>query len=241
MKTSKRENIEKEVIKFLEEHPQGARYSEIINHLKNKFPNYPNGTIVGGFRNTFLQNDEIEKIGRGLFQLKKFQNQTTKQTTNSNIKEEDFYQPFADWLVNDIEECTNAIPLGGNLFQDKWGTPDVIGIRESKRSDIIQIPTEVVSAEIKTNTNQLITSFGQACSYKLFSHKVYLAIPKQSPQQDISRIDSLCLIFGIGLVLFDKENPNNPKFEIRARAIKTDPDIFYTNKYLKKIEGKLFK
>jgi len=92
---------------------------------------------------------QIEKIDRGLFQLKKFQNQTTKQATNSNIKEEDFYQPFADWLVNDIEECTNAIPLGRNLFQDKWGTPDVIGIRESKRSDIIQLPTEVISAEIK--------------------------------------------------------------------------------------------
>src|SRR6266849_6634974 len=53
-------------------------------------------------------------------------------------KEEDFYQPFADWLVNEMEECTKAIVLGGNRFRDKWGTPDVIGKRESKRSDIIQ-------------------------------------------------------------------------------------------------------
>ena len=43
------------------------------------------------------------------------------------IKEEDFYNSFADWLVNDMEECTKAICLGGNLFKDKWGTPDVVG------------------------------------------------------------------------------------------------------------------
>jgi len=48
------------------------------------------------------------------------------------IKEEGFYKPFADWLVNEVEECTRAIPLGGNLFRDKWGTPDVIGKRESQ-------------------------------------------------------------------------------------------------------------
>jgi hypothetical protein len=32
--------------------------------------------------------------------------------------------------------------LGGSRFKDKWGTPDVIGIREPKKSDIIQYPTE---------------------------------------------------------------------------------------------------
>lgn len=29
------------------------------------------------------------------------------------------------------------------------GTPDVVGVRESKRSDIIQFPTEIVVGEIK--------------------------------------------------------------------------------------------
>jgi hypothetical protein len=33
--------------------------------------------------------------------------------------------------------------------RDKWDTPDVIGKRESKRSDIIQAPVEIVSAGIK--------------------------------------------------------------------------------------------
>jgi hypothetical protein len=36
-----------------------------------------------------------------------------------------------------LEECTKAIQLGGNTFKDKWGTPDVIGKRESRKSDKI--------------------------------------------------------------------------------------------------------
>lgn len=87
------------------------------------------------------------------------------------IKEEDFYVPFGEWLKNDIEDVTDAIPLGRNKFKDKWGTPDVIGKREPRRSDIIKGATEIVSAEIKTDSAQLVTAFGQACAYKLFSHK----------------------------------------------------------------------
>lgn len=156
------------------------------------------------------------------------------------ITEEDFYQSFADWLVNELEECTKAMPLGGNKFKDKWGTPDVIGKREPRRSDIIKAPTEIVSAEIKAETKDLITAFGQACSYKLFSHKSYIVVPKDSSQDDISKLDALCLIFGIGLVLFDSSNVNDPQFDIRVRPTKHDPDMFYVNKYMKMIEKDLF-
>lgn len=52
--------------------------------------------------------------------------------------------------------------------------------------DPIKAHPEIVSVEIKTDTNQLITAFGQACAYKLFSHKVYLVIP--NAEQDVGRI-----------------------------------------------------
>jgi len=107
------------------------------------------------------------------------------------IKEVDFYEPFARRLVDELEECTKAIPLVGNKFKDKWGTPDVIGKREPRRSDIVKALTEIVSAEIKADTRDLITAFGQSCSYKLFSHKSYLVIPKNSPESDISKLDAL--------------------------------------------------
>ncbi|MBL0274174.1 MAG: hypothetical protein IPQ06_14180 [Chitinophagaceae bacterium] len=40
--------------------------------------------------------------------------------TIEKIKEEDFYEPFAEWITNDLEECTKAIALGGSKFKDKW-------------------------------------------------------------------------------------------------------------------------
>ena len=156
-------------------------------------------------------------------------------------QEEAFYHPFADWLQNDLEDVTKAIPLGGNRFKDKWGTPDVIGKRDSKPSDIIKPPVEIVSAEIKTNTSQLITAFGQACAYCLFSHRSYLVVPSQAAPEEISRLDSLCQVFGIGLVLFDAVNPEDPKFEIRTRPRKQEPDAHYINKYMKEIESELFR
>ena len=125
--------------------------------------------------------------------------------------------------------------------RDKWGTPDVIGIREPRRSDIIKPPTEIVSAEIKLDVAGLITAFGQACSYKLFSHKSYIVVPQNSSEEDIARHDSLARIFGIGLVLFNPLTPKSPDFRIRARAAREEPDMFYVNKYLKLVEDELFK
>jgi hypothetical protein len=52
-------------------------------------------------------------------------------------------------VVKELEECPKAIAVGGAVFRDKWGTPNVIGIREPKKSDIVKFPTEIVSAEVK--------------------------------------------------------------------------------------------
>jgi hypothetical protein len=61
----------------------------------------------------------------------------------TQVSEEDFFAPFAEWIKNELEECTKAIPLGRNKFKDKWGTPDVLGIRKSKAGDIL--PSVVTS------------------------------------------------------------------------------------------------
>jgi hypothetical protein len=63
-----------------------------------------------------------------------------------------------------------------------------------------------------------------------------LVIPKDARGTDIKRIESLCLKFGVGLILFDRNNKENPEFEILTRAAKSEPDYFYLNKYLKLIE-----
>ncbi len=190
--------------------------------------------------------EKVYKPARGLFRHKQFREEGVGEEehipslVSPHVSEEDFYQPFADWLVNELEECTKAIPLGGNKFKDKWGTPDVIGIREPRKSDIIKPSTEIVSVEVKLDAANLITAFGQACSYKLFSHKSYVVIPSDSLEEDIARLDALCRIFGIGLILFDRTKPEAPDFEIRVRAAKHEPDMFYTNKYMRFVEEDLF-
>jgi len=242
------EKIKDKAFELLKDNPDGLRYSELVKFISENDEKLNRNTINGSIWNLDSQFPEkVYKPSRGLFRLIEFKDPETDELRKEvqpkeakKIKEEDFYEPFSNWLQNDIEDVTHSIPLGGNRFKDKWGTPDVIGKKESKRSDIIQAPVEIVSAEIKTETNQLITAFGQACAYKLFSHKCYLVIPKQSSQDEVARLDSLCQLFGIGLVLFNVENPNTPDFIIRVRPNKHEPDFFYTNKYMSRIEKELF-
>jgi hypothetical protein len=249
--SAQREKIIKQVREILENSPKGIRYADLIRGISEALPDVKINTIHGTIWNLKQKIDrgEVKDIvapERGLYILQKYykeegygESEEIKKT--EEIKEEDFYKLFADYLVNDLEECTKAIPLGGNRFQDRWGTPDVIGTYRVFGIGHIQPPTEVISAEIKTDVNQLITSFGQACSYKLFSHKVYLVIPRDSRMVDIKRIEALCLKFGIGLILFNKNNKENPEFEILTRAMKSEPDYYYLNKYLKLIDDDIAK
>jgi hypothetical protein len=54
------------------------------------------------------------------------------------------------------------------------------------------------------------------------------------------RFLSLCSIFGIGLVLFDNATPNDPKFAVKVRPYRHEPDMFYVNERAKMIEHELF-
>lgn len=252
MKTKKvTERIKDKAFEILNLHPKGLRYSELRNKIQETDLTFNGNTINGSIWNLDITFPEkVYKPSKGLFRLLVYKDQESEiplqvvvaaiQQAVSKIKEEDFYVPFVDWLKNEIEDVTHAIPLGGNVFKDKWGTPDVIGKKESRRSDVIKGPTEIVSAEIKTDTTQLITAFGQVCAYKLFSHKAYLVVPKQAADEEVSRLDSLCQIFGIGLVTFDATKPSNPDFRIRVRPSRHEPDLFYTNKYMVRIEKELF-
>jgi hypothetical protein len=240
---TKREIIINKTKEILENSPNGIRYADLIRNLNDTLPDIKLKTIYGSFHDFQQKIDrgdikDVIRPERGLYVLRKFlkEGKLEEETAKTGIKEEDFYEIFSKYLVNDLEECTKAVPLGGNKFQDAWGTPDVIGTYRILGISQIQPPVEVISAEIKTDVSQLIKAFGQSCSYKLFSHKVYLVIPKDARGVDIKRIESLCLKFGIGLILFNKKDKKNPEFEILTRAVKTEPDYFYLNKYLRLIE-----
>lgn len=237
------EDIRREVVEFLKKQNSTVKYKQVVKYLKDQFPDIQESTIhayMHKIRKKVENGDinEIVLVDRGLYQYNnanESQNFEFQEITQRSIREEEFYEKFANYLENELEECTGTIVLGGNIFGDKWGTPDVLGVYKFQETDPIKPPLEIVSAEIKIDTNQLITAFGQACAYKTFSHKVYLVVPEQA-EADLSRIESLCMRFGIGLIIFDKNNPQDPNFKIRTRALKSDPDYYYVNKYIQKLD-----
>lgn len=237
-----REKIVLLCIRALTENPSGLRFAEIFRFVKtNLDPNIKQTNIPANLvKLVEISNGKITKVDKGFYQLTvNFGNSMHEEIISlplsKKITEQDFYQPFADWLVSELEDCTKTEVVGGATFGDKWATPDVIGVLKSKPSDIFKFEHEIVAAEIKISGGEsLITALGQACSYRLFAHRSYIVVPKQANKSDLDRLDSLCLLFGIGFVVFDVEHPENPDFLIKTRALTHKPDMFYLNHYLGK-------
>lgn len=55
-------------------------------------------------------------------------------------------------------------------------------------------------------------------------------MPRLMSEEDFTRKEALSMLFGIGLVVFDL-NPMMPNFEIRVRAQRFLPDMFYVNEF----------
>jgi len=117
-----------------------------------------------------------------------------------------------------------------------------LGIYKASKRDVIQFQPEIISAELKIDYRDPITAFGQAISYRLFSSKVYLVEPSTISPEDLDRVEALCILFGLGLILFDLDK-SKPNYRIRVRAQKHIPDMFYANEIadrLYEINKKLF-
>lgn len=240
---SRSEMIRNKAVELLKNHPDGYRYADLHRELVKIFPEFPINTIQGSTWNLDdIRSEEIYKPSRGLFKYKfdegrieEFENlKHQKSEKELRVKEEDFYQSFAEWIKNELGECTEAIALGGNSFGKKWGTPDVLGVYKASKRDVIQFQPEVVAAEMKIDYRDTITAFGQAISYRLFSSKVYLVEPTTITPEDLDRIEALCILFGIGLILFEL-NKTKPNYRIRVRAQRHIPDMFYVNELADKL------
>ena len=254
---SMEQDLRDEALKILEKYPEGLRLKDLRMQLHERLPSINVNTIRGAIWDLDkTSNGQIIKQTRGIFILKKYYNSDIGTSDRSSEKiaipesdsqstqfgEGEFYQKFAEYLMTGISECNSAVPFGDSRGGPKWGNPDVIGWFDIGKAIFTQNP-EIVSGELKIDSSwdKIVTGFGQACSYLLFSHKSYLAVPKQIKEGDRSRIESLCIIFGIGLIYFDKTNPKDPKFELRNRALRHEPNILYINERAKEINDALTK
>jgi hypothetical protein len=220
---------------IVESQPEGIRYGQLIAAILDEYPTTPRNTVQGSIWNLDVHYpSEIHKPSRGVFmsvaEEVAARERPPEPRVASRVTEEAFYEPFADWLQNDVGDASEAMPLGGSSFRSKWGTPDVIGIYKPKPSDRIKFPLEIISAEIKVEPGAPVVAFGQAVAYRLFSAKTYIVMPETMTEPDLERLEALCMLFGVGLVLF-KLNPRQPLFSIRMRAQRFSPDMYFVNKF----------
>jgi hypothetical protein len=230
------QQIRERARKIVAESPGGIRYGELLKRILAESPETPSNTIQGSIWNLAeMFPAEITKPSRGLFKPtgsteEVAEPEEARRVPGTRIREVDFYEPFAEWLKNDLDEVTVSASLGGAGLKTKWGTPDVVGIYKPLASNLIKFPLEVVSAEIKIDPGQPVVAFGQATAYRLFSAKSYVVMPRSMSEEDFSRMEALAMLFGIGLVVFDLD-PAAPNFEIRVRAQRFLPDMFYVNEF----------
>jgi hypothetical protein len=233
--------IRDEAVALLTKNPGGMRFKEIVRAIDQSHPGN------NQYNSIFTQVSELHKSlkgkvvkpTRGLYQLATSADREEEVSPKLCVgevievvkfKEHQFYDAFANFLKTDLDEATEAESLGGAGLKGKWGTPDVVGVYKPQAADFVKFPIELVSAELKIDAQQPVVAFGQAVAYRLFSHRVYIGMPATLTETDLARLESLCMLFGIGLVLFDL-NLDKPNFVIRMRAQRFIPDMFYVNQF----------
>ena len=227
---------------------EGIRFSELTAELRKIFPDFNKNMInaqVAGLRNHPDFKDKLESkdsVGKIFKAVKPLSNSPVK--TRDAPLEKEFYESFASYLVEDLRECTVAKKYGGSPNKRGWSNPDVVGYYNLSMGSAFKRDPEIVSAEIKTDTtyDALTKAFSQAAFYLLFSHKSYLVVPNTSNPETLDILESLSIAFGIGFVLFDPSNKDDPNFTLRNRAQRHEPEMEYLNtdgvRVIRFLEGK---
>jgi hypothetical protein len=226
---------------MVRDNPDGIRFKQLVWAIEQANPETPRNRIWASVQalSRKLPDKEIVKPSPGLYAVAAVvpmppSAEPSRSRVPAKVKEEDFYQPFADYLENELEEATAAIALGGAGLQKKWGTPDVVGVYKPLASHRIKFDLEIIAAEIKIDPQTPVVAFGQAAAYRLFAAKSYIVMPASVSEDDYSRLEALCMLFGIGLVMFDTKI-DEPDFRIRVRAQRFSPDMFYVNEFAERV------
>jgi len=248
--------IREKAYEIIKERPSGIRFSELVDKIIKENHDFNVNTVNAQVAELRKHKDYKDKLSQipGIYMAIEYEKNPNLPSKNveenkaERIKysEKEFYEPFANFLRDNLNECTLVRVMGNSRLQFKWSTPDVVGYYKVKTTSRYQIPPELVAGELKADTkyDQLIEAFGQAASYLLFCHKSYVAVPEESNPNDLDRLENLCISFGIGLLLFSNKDPNQVEFKIRNRAQRHEPNIAYYNDEGVKIinfieEGKL--
>jgi len=92
--------------------PGGVRYSALVERILTEHPETPKNTIHGAvwdLDKTYA--GEVLKPSRGLFTINGLPLPVVEPPPPAQLRESDFYDSFAEWLKNDLDEATEAIAL----------------------------------------------------------------------------------------------------------------------------------
>ena len=129
-KTVGQRNSKARSLRFVNVNPGGIRYSVLVDKVSQQTPETPKNTIHGAVGNLDkIFPNEIAKPSRGLFTPATTSGNDTVAVgsteqiapTGAKIKESEFYNPFAEWLKNDLDEVTEVVSLGGAGSEIKMG------------------------------------------------------------------------------------------------------------------------
>ena len=156
--------------------------------------------------------------------------------TRTSGKERRLYSEVAAFIKKAEKGCDCEV-LGdkGKKKGLRMWTPDVVAIlRPPDNIKSLNFSPEVISVEVKADGEvpSVIAGFGQACAYKVFSHKSYFVAPESAMKEE--RLLPLCDIFGIGLILFE-ETPDGPVFSVHSRAKSHQPSMHHVAKFLRNL------
>lgn len=229
--------IRDRAIQIIRATPGGTNFKSIVAQIVRESPDTNENTIKTQIAELPKSNpDEIIRASRGVYAPLITPTSPPETPKPRSIGESEFYESFAEWLKQELDEATEASALGGASLRDKWGTPDVVGVYKASKWDIVKFEPEIISAEVKVDTSQAVVAFGQAVAYRLFSAKSYIVMPEDMSEVDLSRLESLCMLFGVGLVLF-RLDTKRPDFQIRVRAQRVPPDMFYVNEFAERLKN----
>ena len=198
------------------------------------------GTISTQLNQLVNEDPQISRVGRGIFAPAANESDGSgtielSASTSSLPDEEEFYESFRDYLVNDLNECVRAACVSNMRGNGKWGNPDIVGVQKPRPEHVVNFPTEIVCAEIKVSPNQIPTAFGQAASYLIFSHKTYVVVPRTGANAaDIDRLEAQCHMLGIGMVTFELD-VKKPEYIVVIRARTNKPNMFHLNDFVESI------
>ena len=195
---SKTKQIVTRAINILKANPNGVHYAELVKRTLSECPHFRESVV----RNTVYwlplkHSEQVYKPDKGLYRHTDFREQPPPEPepprSRDRLPEAAFYNPFANWLM-DEEECTKAIPLGGNKFKDRWGTPDVIGILECRKGNLIRIWHRSRIGGDQDQHAGPDHGLRPGLRLQAFQPQVIHRCSEDAPDADLKKIESLCLI-----------------------------------------------